>query len=306
MTERGEHGRGLTLILSLEEMQGWARDNRRRGVRTALVPTMGALHAGHASLLKQARSCGEQVVLSIFVNPLQFGPSEDLAKYPRDLDADLRLAAKTGCDVVFLPMPASMYPTGFQTDVRVREIEQGLCGAQRPGHFVGVATVVLKLLHLVLPDVALFGEKDYQQLAVIRQLVRDLSVPVEIKGCPLVRDEDGLALSSRNVYLSSAERQQAQRLSQGLFAARALYETGECGADRLLAAAQEPLLRAEGLALEYLELRDAETLRPVSGQVADPAVLLVAARVGKTRLLDNVILGRQLRVSKELRLGGDT
>lgn len=306
MTERGEHGRGLTLILSLEEMQGWARDNQRRGVRTALVPTMGALHAGHASLLKQARSCGEQVVLSIFVNPLQFGPSEDLAKYPRDLDADLRLAAKTGCDVVFLPTPASMYPTGFQTDVRVREIEQGLCGAQRPGHFVGVATVVLKLLHLVLPDVALFGEKDYQQLAVIRQLVRDLSVPVEIKGCPLVRDADGLALSSRNVYLSSGERQQAQRLSQGLFAARALYEAGECGADRLLAAAQAPILRAEGLALEYLELRDAETLRPVSGQVADPVVLLVAARVGKTRLLDNVILGRQLRVSKEIRQAGDT
>src|SRR3954468_23647728 len=200
---------------------------RAAGKRIAFVPTMGYLHAGHVSLLDEGRRRGDRLVLSIFVNPTQFGPSEDLARYPRDLPGDLAKAAGAGTDVAYVPEARDVYPPGYQTYVEVRELEKGLCGDLRPGHFVGVATVVCKLFNVVRPHVALFGEKDYQQLAVIRRMARDLDMGVEVAGLPIVREPDGLAMSSRNAYLSPEERQRALALSRGLFAARARVEAGE-------------------------------------------------------------------------------
>jgi pantoate--beta-alanine ligase len=200
-------------------MTAWSEAARQRGDRIAFVPTMGALHEGHVSLLREGRRHGERLVLSIFVNPTQFGPNEDLARYPRDLDGDLALAASAGTDVAYVPDAAAVYPPGFQTFVQVREVENGLCGDRRPGHFAGVATVVCKLFNVVRPHVALFGEKDFQQLAVIRRMVRDLDMSVDVVGMPIVREADGLAMSSRNRYLSPAERQRALSLSRGLTAA---------------------------------------------------------------------------------------
>lgn len=278
------------VIESLVEMRREARLARVHARRVALVPTMGALHAGHLSLLEAARRTADVVVLSIFVNPTQFGPREDLSRYPRDLAADVALAASVDCDLVFAPSAAEMYPAGYQSFVEVRELSRGLCGEQRPGHFVGVATVVLKLFQIVQPEVAFFGEKDYQQLQVIRQMAHDLNVPVEVVGLPLIREADGLALSSRNVFLSPDERRQALALSAGLFAARQRFGAGERSVEALLSAARAEIDQAPGVALEYLELRDARSLVPLVGTVAVPAVLLVAARVGQTRLIDNVLL----------------
>lgn len=272
-------------------MQKRALAARRAGQRIVFVPTMGYLHEGHVSLLRRGRALGELLVLSIFVNPMQFGANEDLSRYPRDLEGDLQKAATGGCDLAFVPEPAALYPAGFQTQVEVTEAAQGLCGAQRPGHFVGVATVVLKLCNLVQPDFLLLGEKDYQQLQVVRRMVRDLNLPVEVVGCPLVRDSDGVALSSRNSYLSQAERQQAQVLSQALFAAREVFERGERQSGVLLAVAQGILAREPALRLQYLELRDADTLQGIPAVIERSAVLLVAGSIGTTRLLDNVILG---------------
>jgi len=272
-------------------MQKRALAARRAGQRIVFVPTMGYLHEGHVSLLRRGRALGELLVLSIFVNPMQFGANEDLSRYPRDLEGDLQKAATGGCDLAFVPAPAALYPAGFQTQVEVTQAAQGLCGAQRPGHFVGVATIVLKLCNLVQPDFLLLGEKDYQQLQVVRRMVRDLNLPVEVVGCPLVRDSDGVALSSRNSYLSPAERQQAQVLSQALFAAREVFERGERQSAVLLAVAQGILAREPALRLQYLELRDADTLQGIPAVIERSAVLLVAGSIGTTRLLDNVILG---------------
>lgn len=260
------------------------------GRRVALVPTMGYLHQGHVSLLEQAHRHADRVVLSIFVNPMQFGPSEDLARYPRDLDGDLDKAARAGAQVAFVPEVETIYPPGFQTRVEVTELQKGLCGARRPGHFAGVATVVLKLFHLVRPHVALFGEKDYQQLQLIRKMVRDLHVGVEIVGCPIVREPDGLALSSRNSYLSPAERTEALALSRALCAAREAFAAGARDAGRIVAAARAVLDAAPGVRLDYLELCDAEDLHPIDGAVTRKALLAVAAFVGATRLIDNTIL----------------
>ena len=272
------------------EMSGFSEAARARGERIALVPTMGFLHAGHVSLLEEGRRRGDRLVLSIFVNPTQFGPTEDLARYPRDLDGDLAKAATAGTDAVFLPADGAMYPAGYQTFVRVRDLEQGLCGASRPDHFVGVATVVCKLFNIVRPHVALFGEKDFQQLAVIRRMVADLDMPVTVVGLPTVREPDGLAMSSRNKYLSPDERQRALALSRGLDAARTLFEGGERRAAALLDGARA-IIAAAVTRLDYLELRDAEALTSVRDRLDRPAVMAVAAFVGTTRLIDNVRLG---------------
>ncbi|MGE0259761.1 MAG: pantoate--beta-alanine ligase [Alphaproteobacteria bacterium] len=269
------------------EVAAW----RARGDRVALVPTMGAIHAGHLALVAAARGENERVVASLFVNPKQFGPAEDFSAYPRDEAADFAAFEQAGVDLVFTPTVDEMYPPGFATNVRVAGVGDGLDGAFRPGHFEGVATVVCKLLLQCLPDAAYFGEKDYQQLLVVRRMARDLDIPVRIAGVPTLREADGLALSSRNVYLSAAERRAAPLLHRVLreVAAAIVARPGETGAalDRGLAA-----LRAGGFAVDYLELRDAADLTAVERLVA-PARLLVAARLGRTRLIDNIPVMRE-------------
>ena len=280
------------VLTTVAEMRAETRAARAAGRRIAFVPTMGYLHRGHASLLEAARRHGDVAVLSIFVNPAQFGPKEDLSRYPRDLPGDLEVARTAGADLVFHPEAADMYPAGYQTYVQVRELEQGLCGGSRPGHFIGVATVVLKLLHIVEPHVAIFGEKDFQQLQVIRRMVRDLHLDVDIVGMPIVREDDGLALSSRNSYLSQGERTRALALSRALGAARDRFAAGARRAGAIVDAARAVIGDAEGVRLDYLELRDAETLASLAAadDVSRPAVLAVAAFVGRTRLIDNVQL----------------
>jgi pantoate--beta-alanine ligase len=273
------------IIRDPASMSAWSESCRRSDQRIAFVPTMGALHEGHVSLLREGRRRGDKLVLSIFVNPTQFGPNEDLSRYPRDLDGDLAQAASAGTDVTYLPDAAAVYAPGHQTFIEVRELSQGLCGQHRPGHFIGVATVVAKLFNVVRPHLALFGEKDFQQLAVIRRMVLDLDMPVEIAGMPIVRELDGLAMSSRNRYLSPEERQRALSLSRALGAARARAAVGERNAAALIAAARSTL-EGQVDAIDYVELRAADTLAPLS-TVDRPAVLLIAAFVGRTRLIDN-------------------
>ena len=277
------------MLATPAEMSAWSDAARARGERIAFVPTMGYLHGGHLALMDEARRHGERVVLSIFVNPTQFAPGEDLERYPRDVPGDLAKAGSRGVDVAFVPPPAAMYPPHHQTTVQVHDLEQGLCGASRPGHFVGVATVVCKLFNIVRPHVAVFGEKDFQQLAVIRRMVRDLDMPVDIAALPTVREGDGLAMSSRNKFLSPDERVQATAIPQALFAAREAQQAGTKDSVRLVAAVVAALT-GHVTRLDYVELRDAETLLPLE-TVDRPAVLAVAAFVGRTRLIDNVRIG---------------
>jgi pantoate--beta-alanine ligase len=257
---------------------------RGAGERVVLVPTMGALHTGHLALVAEARRAGRAVV-SIFVNPTQFGPSEDFSRYPRDVETDLAGLAEAGADAAWIPEVATMYPPGFATRIEVAGLTEGLCGAYRPGHFAGVATVVTKLLNQVRPDIALFGEKDFQQLQVIRRAVADLDMGVEIRGVPTIREADGLALSSRNRYLAPEERAAAPRLHAVLAriaeAARGGAETAAPCADGIAA------LEAAGFRVQYLAVCDADTLAPVA-RVAGPARVLAAAYLGRTRLIDNL------------------
>ncbi|HEX8434954.1 pantoate--beta-alanine ligase [Archangium sp.] len=279
------------VLRTVAETAAWAESIRRSGRRLALVPTMGYLHDGHLSLMREGRNRADVVAASIFVNPTQFGPSEDLSRYPRDMTGDLAKCASVGVEVVFAPEPAEVYPPGFQTYVDVEKVSQGLCGARRPGHFRGVATVVTKLLCLFKPHVALFGEKDYQQLQVIRALERDLNLGVEIVGMPTLREADGLAMSSRNAYLSPEDRKRALALSRGLSAARALCEGGTREAQALVGVVRREL-EAAGLREDYVELMDATSLTPLSAVTpGQPARLLVAAFVGTTRLIDNQPIG---------------
>ncbi|MBV8888867.1 MAG: pantoate--beta-alanine ligase [Alphaproteobacteria bacterium] len=277
-----------TVAALRSSIAGW----RKTGGRVGLVPTMGALHRGHLALVQAAREQGcTRIIASVFVNPKQFGPREDFSAYPRNEAADLALLAQAGVDVVFAPGLDDIYPPGFVTTVHVGGPSEGLCGAHRAGHFDGVATVVTKLLLQTLPDAAFFGEKDYQQLTVVRRLVRDLDIPVEIAGVPTVRDRDGLALSSRNVYLSPTER----RIAPGLY--RVLCDTAAAlprRPDAVAAALREGIaaLNAAGFRAEYLELRDAATLGPVTA-VDRPARLLAAVHLGRTRLIDNVPVVRR-------------
>lgn len=254
------------------------------------VPTMGALHPGHLALVREAAARAPFVVVSIFVNPTQFGPGEDFARYPRDLDADLRELGPAGVCLVFAPAPDEMYPPGEETRVRVGALGEPLCGPFRPGHFEGVATVVAKLFCLVGACDAVFGRKDYQQLLVVRRVARDLLLPVRVVDHPTVREPDGLAMSSRNAYLSPDERTRALALASGLGAAVRAFGAGERGARALERLAREPVERA-ATSVDYVEIRDAETLAPLPGVVSARALLAVACRVGTTRLIDNVVLG---------------
>jgi pantoate--beta-alanine ligase len=252
---------------------------------------MGALHAGHLSLVELAREKADRVLVSIFVNPTQFGPNEDFERYPRTLKADLELLAPLDVDAVFLPNAASMYPPGFQTYVHNKGMSEGLCGASRPGHFEGVLTVVLKLFNLTRPHVAVFGKKDYQQWRLIERMARDLDLRVEVLGAETLREVDGLAMSSRNRYLSAAERQTAVGLSRALRAAKAAVDGGETDAGKVLERFRSTLAETPGFALEYGELRQRADLAPVTGALSAPAVLIAAGRVGATRLIDNMEMG---------------
>lgn len=260
------------------------------GKRLALVPTMGFLHEGHVSLMREGLQRADEVAVSIFVNPTQFAPKEDLSTYPRDLDGDLRRCEAAGVSVVYAPQPKVVYPEGYQTWVTVDELSKGLCGDRRPGHFRGVATVVTKLLALFRPSLALFGEKDYQQLQVIKRLTHDLELGVDIVGLPTVREPDGLAMSSRNAYLSKEDRQRALALSRGLFEAQRLVEGGARDASSLVAVLRASLAAAD-LREDYAEIRHGETLDPIATLAPGvPARALVAAFAGSTRLIDNVAL----------------
>lgn len=280
----------MNTVTTIAELRAAIALARRAGKRIGLAPTMGNLHSGHAALVTRARELSDFVVASIFVNPLQFGPSEDLDTYPRTLAADQQRLIDTGCDLLFAPSVAQVYPEGtaVQTRVSVPELSQGLCGASRPGHFEGVATVVCKLLNIVQPDVAVFGQKDYQQLAVIRAMVRDLNIPIDIVGLPTVRAEDGLALSSRNGYLDAAQRAQAPVLYRCLSDIALAITEGDRDYAGLLER-QRQLISDAGFKLDYLEIRHAVHLRPATAQDHD-VVILVAAYLGTTRLIDNLHL----------------
>jgi pantoate--beta-alanine ligase len=286
----------MRTIDTVAELRRAMADVRRAGAGQAtigLVPTMGALHAGHLSLVERCRADCDVVVMSLFVNPTQFGPAEDLAAYPADMAADSALAAGAGVDVLFAPPVAEVYPDGFATTVTIAGLTDGLCGGHRgPEHFAGVATVVTKLLNMVGPDVAYFGQKDAQQVAVIRRLVRDLDIPVRIEACPTVREPDGLAMSSRNAYLTPDDRARAVGLSAALRAAEAAVAAGERD-PRELARVARRRLAEYAIEPEYVELVSPETLEPAGGGANDvdgPVLVAVAARVGRARLIDNTIV----------------
>jgi pantoate--beta-alanine ligase len=276
----------VQIIREKEDLRRALAELKADGGGVALVPTMGALHAGHLALVEEARRLARHVVASIFVNPTQFGPGEDLSRYPRREAGDAQMLDAAGCAVLWAPDAAEMYPDGHATSIRVGGVSDGLCGAARPGHFDGVATVVAILLGQVQPDVALFGEKDYQQLAVIRRMVADLALPVRIAAVPTQRDADGLALSSRNLYLSEEERMAARILPRALGEAAQAIADGRPVADAL-AKARDTLGRAGFAPVDYVELRDAETLAPLDAPTR-PARLLAAAWLGGTRLIDNL------------------
>ncbi|UCF35225.1 MAG: pantoate--beta-alanine ligase [Phycisphaerales bacterium] len=262
-------------------------DAKWRRETVGLVPTMGALHEGHLSLIRASRQRCNVTVVTIFVNPKQFGPNEDLDAYPRPLEKDLEACRAEGVDVVFVPSVEKMYPPDSSTDVHVARVSEGLCGAHRPGHFDGVTTVVLKLFNILPADVAFFGEKDYQQLMVIKRMVRDLDVPIEIVGCPIVREPDGLAMSSRNVYLSEEERKQAGCLSRSLFDAVRHVRSGERNCAELTRRIRQQIEMAGPSTIDYIEIVDAETLEPLA-TVDRLARICLAVRIGPARLIDNI------------------
>lgn len=293
-------------IPSIAEMRNFSRDCRAKGARLGLVPTMGALHEGHLSLVRAARAKSEVVAVSIFVNPTQFGPNEDFERYPRDLEKDCELLGREGVDVVFAPHVEGMYPQKFPrlptsgksgaassseptTWVTVDGLSDRLCGQSRPGHFRGVATVVAKLFHIVEPDVAFFGQKDAAQVAVIKRMVRDLNIPVQVAVCPIVRESDGLALSSRNAYLRPDERKMALVLHASLQRAQKMFDDGERDAARIETEAKKAFVWQPAVKLDYFEIVDPETLESIA-EIKKQSLVAVAAFVGNTRLIDNILL----------------
>jgi pantoate--beta-alanine ligase len=278
------------LVKSIEEMKQISKKLKEDGKSIGFVPTMGFLHQGHVSLIKCSKKENDITVVSIFVNPKQFAPHEDLEKYPRDLNRDLEICRKNGVNYVFYPSFKDMYPENFQTYVIVEELTKGLCGAFRKGHFKGVTTVVLKLFNIIKPDNAYFGKKDYQQYKVIERMVKDLNVDVNIVGCPLVREEDGLALSSRNKYLTKEERKSALSLSKALFLAKELFEKGENNVDFLKEKMEDLILSYPDVKeIQYIEIVDSDTLKPKK-KAEKGDVIAMAVYVGNTRLIDNIQL----------------
>ncbi len=274
---------------AIEEVRKQVKEWRRQGLSVGLVPTMGYLHEGHKSLIERAVAENDRVVVSDFVNPIQFGVNEDLATYPRDIEADKRLCEQAGADLIFHPEAAEMYAPDFSTYVEMQKVSEGLCGKTRPTHFRGVCTVVCKLFHIVMPDRAYFGQKDAQQLAVIRRMVRDLDLDIQIVGCPIIREEDGLAKSSRNTYLSREERKAALVLSRAVFLGEDLMKKGERDADTILAAMRS-LIGEEPLAkIDYVEMVDADSIEPLA-RARGRVLTAMAVYIGTTRLIDNFIM----------------
>ncbi len=279
----------VNLVHHIDEMQSLSEQIRLSGRSIGLVPTMGFFHEGHLELMRVAKNIADLVVVSLFVNPTQFGRNEDLDAYPRDLERDLALAGEVGVDHIFTPSAEDMYPEGFQTTVHVANLTRNLCGPNRPGHFDGVTTVVAKLFHIVKPNLAVFGQKDYQQLTVISRMVQDLNMDINVVGVPTVREPDGLAMSSRNTYLSSEERATALCLHQSLDLAQDMVNSGERNADAVKSAVEAHILRAAPTRIEYVSLCHPATLEELEG-IEEETLLALAVFVGKTRLIDNRVL----------------
>jgi pantoate--beta-alanine ligase len=280
----------MQTIKTVAAMKAYVREVKGRGETICLVPTMGYLHEGHLDLMRRGRPLADHLVISIFVNPTQFGVNEDLDKYPRDLPRDSAMAESVGVECIFHPEALDMYPRGYQTYINVEKITEGLCGASRPGHFRGVTTVVAKLFNIVEPDVSVFGEKDYQQLAVIRKMVEDLNMTVKVLAHPTVREEGGLAMSSRNKYLGPGERKNALVLNQSLRRAQERVKGGERSAASIRAEAEAAIAGTPGCRIDYIEIVHPDTLEPLE-IIDDRAVMALAVRVGATRLIDNMTLG---------------
>jgi len=291
----------MEIINSRQQIMSTARGLRREQQRTiGLVPTMGALHEGHLSLVQQARARCDVVVVSVFVNPTQFGPAEDFKSYPRDLPRDLELLAPYDVDYVFAPPVEEIYPEGFSTYIQVEDLTDKLEGASRPGHFLGVTTVVGILLNIVQPDIAFFGQKDAQQAIVIKHMVRDLAFPVEILVVPTVREETGLAMSSRNEYLTVEERQAAAVLNRALLQARSAFEQGERQAQKLVGIVSETIEKEASVRVDYVSINDAQSLEEIVAVDSRPALISLAAFVGKTRLIDNIVLSEKIETSEDV------
>jgi len=279
----------MRLIKTIDEMREVRKATRKSGQRLGLVPTMGALHEGHLSLVRAAREKSDIVAVSIFVNPTQFGPNEDFAKYPRNLENDSKMLERDQVDVIFAPSVDDMYPADAVTWVTVEGMSDRLCGRSRPGHFRGVTTVVAKLFHIIEPDVAFFGQKDAAQITIIRRMVRDLNMPVEIGVGAIVRESDGLALSSRNAYLDPQERKSALVLHRSLQSAAQLFQRGERNSESLIAAGKQEFANLPNARLDYFEIVDPNSLEPLA-TISNRALIAVAAFIGNTRLIDNVIV----------------
>jgi pantoate--beta-alanine ligase len=282
----------MKLIISAQEMLAYSSHVRKEGKTIGFVPTMGSLHGGHMSLVSASVAECDITVLSVFVNPAQFGSGEDLEKYPRDLESDSLMSEKAGVDVMFVPSEEEMYPEGFSSYVEVGgSLAQGLCAKSRPGHFKGVTTVVAKLFNMVIPNKAYFGQKDAQQAAVVKRMVKDLNFPIAVRVMPIVREEDGLAMSSRNSYLSGEERRKALGISRSLEKAREMVLSGEVSSDSIKQEIKSVILSADGVKIDYVEIVDGDTLEPVD-KIRDNSLIAVAVYVGATRLIDNTVIGK--------------
>jgi pantoate--beta-alanine ligase len=284
----------MKVISTIKEMQTYSESLRLLGKKIAFVPTMGYFHEGHLALMREAKKMADCVVVSIYVNPTQFGPKEDLSKYPRDFDRDLKMAESVNVDVIFYPPDNEMYPDNYQTYVNVEKVTQNLCGISRPGHFRGVTTICLKLFNIVKPHFAIFGKKDFQQYTAIKRMVADLNLDLLIIGLPTVREEEGLAMSSRNVYLKGNERSSALTLVGGLKLAQKLYDAGERKAAVIMGKVENNIKRADSTNIDYIKICDTATLDDVD-EIKSQAVIALAVKVGATRLIDNHVFGEELK-----------
>mgnify|MGYP001563639420 CR=1 FL=1 len=279
----------MEIYRNIRSLTKKVQEIKRKGLKIGLVPTMGFLHEGHMSLIRRAAKDTDCVIVSIFVNPAQFGPKEDFKKYPRDMKKDLELCEKEAVDIIFAPEAGEVYPEGFATYVKVERITDALCGASRPGHFRGVATVVAKLFNITMPDIAYFGQKDSQQAVIIKRMTEDLNMPVKIKVEPVVREKDGLAMSSRNVYLNPEERKQALSLYRSLELARCMFDKGERSASKIINRMKREIQKNPDAKIDYISIVNADNLAGLE-RIKEKALIAIAVLIGKTRLIDNIIL----------------